>query len=422
MRFIDRVAAVIAHTFYRVDHVGAPPAEGPVLLMPNHPNALLDPAMVMATAGRPIRFLAKSTLFQTPLRPVLVAAGAIPVYRRQDEGVDTSKNVETFAAVDRALAAGDAVCIFPEGISHSSGKLEPLRTGAARMALSAAGKGVPLQLVPVGLNPDRKTDFRSRITVVYGRPFAVDPGLSVADLTAEITRHMRRLIVEADPDADAALIRRVERLYLSERGAGRDTEAKIERRRAIAAGIHRLRDADPAWYESALLQLRRYDERMRRFGLRDRVLDWNTSRRDAIRFLAREIPRAVLLVPIALAAIVIFAVPYALTALVGKTQRYTDQTASAKVIAGVIFYTVWTLALAWVSRSTWGNGAGLVTALVLPALLLGGIAAIEREFSAWRTARAWWALRGTHPNTRQRLRRHRAELADVLDQVNATLK
>jgi hypothetical protein len=30
-------------------------------------------------------------------------------------------------------------------------------------------------------------------------------------------------------------------------------------------------------------------------------------------------------------------------------------------------------------------------------------------------------LRGTHPNTRKRLRRHRAELADVLDQVNAAL-
>ena len=47
--------------------------------------------------------------------------------------------------------------------------------------------------------------------------------------------------------------------------------------------------------------------------------------------------------------------------------------------------------------------------------------AIERELSAWRTARSWLALRGTHPNTRQRLRRHRAELADVLDQVNAAL-
>jgi glycerol-3-phosphate O-acyltransferase / dihydroxyacetone phosphate acyltransferase len=421
MRVIDGIAAAIAHLFYRVDHVGSPPADGPLLLLPNHPNALLDPALVMATAGRPIRFLAKSTLFQTPLRPILNAAGAIPVFRRQDQGVDTSKNAETFAAVDAALHAGQAVCLFPEGISHSTGRLEPLRTGAARMALSAVAAGVPVQIVPVGINPDRKTDFRSRMTVIYGRPFGVAASTSVTDLTTEIATHMRRLIVEADPEADAALVRRVERLYRSERETERDTQATIDRRRAIAEGIHRLRETDPGWYESAVLRLRRYDERMRMFGLRDRTLDWDTSRDDAIRFLAREIPTAIVLVPLALVAITVFAIPYLLTAAVGKTQRYTDQTATAKVVAGVIFYVLWTVALAWLARSILGTGGGVLAALVLPLLGLGGLLAIERELSAWRTARAWLALRGTHPNTRQRLRRHRAELADVVDKVNAAL-
>ena len=51
---------------------------GPLLLLPNHPNALLDPALVIATAGRPVRFLAKSTLFRGPLGPLIRASGAIP--------------------------------------------------------------------------------------------------------------------------------------------------------------------------------------------------------------------------------------------------------------------------------------------------------------------------------------------------------
>jgi 1-acyl-sn-glycerol-3-phosphate acyltransferase len=421
MRFIDGIAAAIAHLFYRVDHVGSPPAEGPLLLLPNHPNALLDPALVMATAGRPIRFLAKSTLFQTPLRPILRAAGAIPVFRRQDQGVDTSRNAETFAAVDAALHAGQAVCLFPEGISHSTGRLEPLRTGAARMALSAIAAGVPVQLVPVGINPDRKTDFRSRMTVVYGRPFTVAVDASVTNLTDEIARHMRRLIVEADPDADAALVRRVERLYVTAREAERDTRSTLERRRAIAAGIQRLREKDPEWYESALLQLHRYDERLRRFGLRDHALDWKTSRGDAVRFLTRELPLAIVLVPTALLAVVVFAVPYSLTAIVGRLQKHSDVTASAKVISGTIFYFLWIAGWAAIAGSMRGMLAGISAAILLPALGLAGIFAIERELSALRTARSWLALRGTHPNTRQRLRRHRAELADVLDKVNAAL-
>ncbi len=142
----------------------------PLLLLPNHPNSLLDPAVIWATSGRDVRFLAKSTLFDGPLRPLLAGAGAIPVYRKLDQGVDVSKNAETFAAVDAALAAGDAICIFPEGVSHSTGRLVPLRTGAARMALSAARAGTRVALVPVGLNFERKTAFRSRVTVVYGQP------------------------------------------------------------------------------------------------------------------------------------------------------------------------------------------------------------------------------------------------------------
>lgn len=419
--FVERLARLIAHVFYRVDAVGAAPSDGALLLLPNHPNALLDPALVIATAGRPVRFIAKSTLFRGPLAPVLRASGAIPVFRKQDEGVDVTRNTETFAAVDAALAQGDAICIFPEGISHSTGRLEPLRTGAARMALSAAARGVAVRLVPVGLNPDEKTSFRSRMTVVYGRPFEVRAGTPIPSVTAEITKRMRHLIVEANPEADAELVMRIDRLYTSERDTEDDAGAAVERRRTIASGLHRLRQEKPEWYESALVQLRRYDERLQRFGLRDRALDWDLSARDAARFIAREAPLAVILIPIAIAAIVAFAVPYGLTAGVAKLQRETDVTATAKVISGTIFYAAWTALLAVLIGIRLGIGAGVVAFAVLPALAAAGLYAIERESAALRTVRSWLALRGAHPGTRQRLRRHRAELADVLDEVNGWL-
>jgi 1-acyl-sn-glycerol-3-phosphate acyltransferase len=422
MRTVDRVARAIAHLFYRVDAVGHIPSAGPLLLLPNHPNALLDPAIVMATAGRPVRFLAKSTLFRTPLRPLLNSADAIPVYRKQDEGSNTSKNRETFEAVDVALARGEVVCLFPEGISHSTGKLEPLRTGAARMALSAAARGVPVLLVPVGINPEQKTDFRSRMTVVYGRPFPVAPESTVPSLTAEIADRMRHLIVEADPDADAALVQRIERLYSSERRVDTDAGGTVERRRAIAAGMHRLRDSNPEWYETALLQLRRYDDRLRRFGLRDRALDVEPTASDAWRFVVRELPRALVLVPVAALAIAVFAVPYLLTAGVARLSRETDVTATTKVVAGTVLYLLWVVLLAWMAARSFGTPAGVAAAMLSPILAVAGMLAIERESAAWRTARAWLSLRGTHPDTRKRLRRHRAELADVLDSLYEALQ
>ena len=418
---IKRVARMAAHAFYRIDTVGAIPAEGPLLLLSNHPNALLDPAIVIATVDRPVRFIAKSTLFKSPLAPVLHMSGAIPVFRKQDEGVDIKRNAETFAAVDAALRGGDAICIFPEGVSHSTGRLEPLRTGAARMALSAAAQGIDVQLVPVGINPDDKADFRSRLTIVYGRPFRVAATARPSEVTAEIADRMRRLIVEADPEADAELVIRIDRLYAAERETPTDAAAALGRRQAIASGLERLREEDPARYESALLQLRRYDQRLERFGLRDRALDWNPSTHNAVEFAAREVPLAVVLVPVAVTAAIVFAVPYYLTSVIGRLQRDTDVTATAKVVAGSVLYPLWILAAAIVVGMRFGAAWGLLATVALPALAVAGLFAVERESAVLRTVRSWFALRGTSPRTRERLRRHRAELADVLDEVHTWL-
>jgi glycerol-3-phosphate O-acyltransferase / dihydroxyacetone phosphate acyltransferase len=461
------------HLFYRVDRVGSPPPEGAVLLLPNHANALLDPAIIWATAGRDVRFLAKSTLFDGPLRPLLAGAGAIPVYRKLDQGVDVSKNSETFVAVKAALAAGDAICIFPEGISHSSGRLVPLRTGAARMALSAAEAGIEVALVAVGLNFERKTAFRSRVTVLYGPPFscagltpqrdddssaqsnteneahsaeantigertARHPGASdrqrpdspdsapasslVRALTERIAGHMRRLLIEADPKADAALVDRVDRLYAGARGYGRDPLERIGRRRVIAAGMSRLREADPDRYEEILLRLRRYDQRLARFGFRDRHLDIEVTRAQAIRFAARESVAAIALVPLAAAAILMFAVPYHLTGRAARlATRDADVAATAKVFTGLPIHAVWLALLASVAWSVAGMRAALLVLAVLPIVAVAGLFAMERESAVLDGVRAWWQLRRTGAETQRRLRRRRSELADVLDEVNEWL-
>ena len=425
------IARAVCWVFYRVDQVGAAPADGAVLFLPNHPNSLLDPALVWATADRDVRFLAKSTLFETPLRPVLDAAGAIPVYRKLDQGVDTSKNAETFAAVSAALAAGDAVCIFPEGISHSTGKLEPLRTGAARMALAAEREGTPVALVPVGLNFDRKATFRSRVTVVFGAPFSARDLLppdeaalpsAVRSLTERIADRMRQLLVEAEPDTDGALVDRIDRLYSAVRGRPRDAEERVLRRRRIASGLDRLRAADRDRYEAVLQRLRRYDSRLRRFGLRDRHLDWQISRQDATIFALRELAYGLVLLPICAAGFAIFFVPYHVTALIARrVTALRDIYATAQVFAGIVVYGLWLTVIGVVLWHFIGTRAAWISMLALPALAVIALLAIERESAVIDAVRAWWSLRSARLETREHLRRDRAELAGVLEEARRWL-
>ncbi|HEX5831025.1 MAG TPA: 1-acyl-sn-glycerol-3-phosphate acyltransferase, partial [Gemmatimonadaceae bacterium] len=134
---LSRVARLVTGTYYSLTIDGAPvPRGGPVLLVGNHPNSLLDPALLAAAAGRPVRFLAKAPLFAMPqLGWLMRAAGCIPVYRRLDDPAQMARNVDSLAAAEVALAEGSAIGLFPEGISHHEPALAPLKTGAARIAL-----------------------------------------------------------------------------------------------------------------------------------------------------------------------------------------------------------------------------------------------------------------------------------------------
>src|SRR5919199_1609839 len=115
-------------------------------------HALISVALrlVFAALPRRISFLAKSTLFPLPVIGWLLrTVEALPLYRRADAGEDVSRNLRTFEACRRLLLRGRRVALFPEGLSHNEPKLQPVKTGAARIALSSSVPG--LKIVPVGL-------------------------------------------------------------------------------------------------------------------------------------------------------------------------------------------------------------------------------------------------------------------------------
>jgi glycerol-3-phosphate O-acyltransferase / dihydroxyacetone phosphate acyltransferase len=418
-RWVRALTRAITWTFYRVDTRGAPPASGAVLLVANHPNAMLDPAVVWATAGRDVRFLAKEPLFRIPvLAQLLRAGGAIPVYRAID-AADTSKNAAMFEAASAALAAGDAVCIFPEGTSHSTGRLEPLRTGAARIALGAAERGVDAAIVPVGLNFDRKTAFRSRASVVYGAALRADSRESVRDLTARIAGALRQLMIEADPLVDAAIVARIDQLFAITRPEMREMY-RVERRRRIAAGIERLRAQEPEWYSEIAERVRTYDARLSRFGFSDADLSGAVSTATAFRFAVREGLVAVALAPVLAAGFIIFWLPYRLTDWMAE-RGTLDEQATIKVVGGFVVYVLWIALLGWIAWRTLGADGALIAMAALPAVAFAALFAVERETAVWRAVRGWLAVRRTSPRARGRLGRARDEIVEVLDQVREWL-
>src|SRR6185436_15501005 len=177
-RLIRALSRLLLRLFYRrVEVVGAEriPPRGPLLVLANHQNALVDGMLLLAVIPRRLRPLAKAPLFSNPLiGPLLRMTRAIPVVRRQDTGTATVENTRMFEAAGRTLAEGGAILIFPEGKSQPEPVLQPLRSGAARLLLgaeAAQGRELDSAVVPVGLLFNEPGTFRSGWAhVLVGEP------------------------------------------------------------------------------------------------------------------------------------------------------------------------------------------------------------------------------------------------------------
>jgi glycerol-3-phosphate O-acyltransferase / dihydroxyacetone phosphate acyltransferase len=223
-----------------VEHV---PRHTPVIFVLNHPNALVDPVFLLCLAPRRVSFLAKAPLFRMPVIGYLVKAmDSLPVYRRQDEGEDVSKNDETFIEARKLLARGGTIGICPEGVSHDEPGLKPIKTGAARISLAAVSTGEvsEVKIVPAGLYYTSKTSFRSDALLYFGTPIDVEPvelepngtppREAVRILSDKIEKALRAVILDAKHEEELQTTARAERIFSSASYDGENDSLKDELR------------------------------------------------------------------------------------------------------------------------------------------------------------------------------------------------
>ena len=120
------------------------PAHGPVLLASNHLSAV-DTILIPSFSPRKVQFLAKASLFATPIGGWFFRhIGAIPVHREAGSAAQAALEAGT-----RVLAAGQVFAVFPEGSRSRDGRLYRGRSGAAFMALETGATVVPVGLIGI---------------------------------------------------------------------------------------------------------------------------------------------------------------------------------------------------------------------------------------------------------------------------------
>jgi 1-acyl-sn-glycerol-3-phosphate acyltransferase len=177
-RLIRLLALPLLHLLFRFDVAGPEniPRQGNYIVIANHLNWLDEFTLLMLFPVEPhLHFLAEPTILVTRKVQwwiVRHVGGYVPVVKsRHGDRV-------LFHHVDRCLAIGGAVAIFPEGrYGTDEGVLCPFHKGFAHFAIKA---GVPV--IPVALSGCKDLWLGKKIKVVIGKALS-STGTDPATLT-----------------------------------------------------------------------------------------------------------------------------------------------------------------------------------------------------------------------------------------------
>jgi glycerol-3-phosphate O-acyltransferase/dihydroxyacetone phosphate acyltransferase len=359
-RIICAILKVSLRVYFRrievvgLDHV---PRNTPVIFVLNHPNALVDPVFLLCLAPRRVSFVAKATLFSMPIVGYLVRAlDSLPAYRRQDEGQDVARNLETFAAARRLLARGGTIGICPEGVSHDEPRLKRLKTGAVRIAFGAVASGevTDLQIVPVGLYYTEKTTFRSsallyfgkglRVTPVALEPDGTPPREAVRELSDLVEKALRDVVLHAEQEEALSLIERAEQIFSAEEVGEPDEEQRLTRslelRQRFIQGYAFYRSREPGRIDAIETRIARFEYELKQAGIDPSDLSLPPTAVHTLVRLLGKIVICALFAPFALFGTVVHYPAYRLGGYLSRrlAKHEQDVLSTFKIVSAMLFF------------------------------------------------------------------------------------
>lgn len=421
------------------------PQTGPVLFASNHPNSLTDSWIVGATAERKVNFVATVQLFRfKPVKWFLLRCGVIPINRTKDDPKAMRSVADTFEACYRVLERGEAVGIFPEGVTYDDSRLREVKSGAARMALELEhrhGGKLGLKVVPVGLTYSAKELYRSDVLANFGEPiraaefidgYAERKKECINRMTAEIERRIQSLILHIPELDQTRVVDCVKRLYLDRLMLGNRIQhdaisAQAEElllTQRITAAVDRVFKSEPAraakfaarlaFYERWLAKLRLSEDSLRLFPNRERLvaqsLFWTAV--------------AVLGAPIAIYGWAHRLLPHLIIKWAlhrfPSPEKRKAQASTTRILGGIVLYAGFFSAYAAIFHACFGWPASFWYALSLPPSTLLAFYHL-REFRRLKAGVRSFIVLVRAPFAAKRLLKLRAELIHEIEAVHALL-
>jgi hypothetical protein len=274
-----------------------------------------------------------------------------------------------------------------------------------------AKRGVPPTFQAAALEFDARSDFRSRVLVLWGpvRNFADIPGdveERVRVATALMREDLADLLVEGETHEERLRVARVAEL-LSNDSADRTLERWSGIGRQVELANRTLRSVDPALIATVAEHVDRYYAELERLGLVDeQVIGPRPTPQDPEPRWKR-----LALAPLAASGFALYALPYFIPRWVARGKD-EDAVSTIKLGAALVVYPVWMGVLV----------GGSLALLPPPLSLIAAAVAIASPFAALRWLDAWY-MRGriATPDDIARLARLRIAARTAIDEARSRL-
>jgi len=338
------------------------PKNQPVIIAPNHQNALMDAMLFVSVTKSQIVFLARADIFKGKLLiRLLTYLNIMPIYRLRDGIENVKRNDEVFAKTARVLRNKfNPLCIFPEGNHGDRRRLRNLVKGIFRIALGAQeeyGEKLGVKIVPVGIDYGHYQNFRTTLLVNVGQPIEIseysrlcreNPVQALNQLKERFAAEVSKLMINIRSEEYYETYMGLRIIYNAEMRkrmsiSGNSPEARFRADKAMIGMLDRELESSPEFINRLDNLVSDYSHRVKKAHLRDWVLSRD---RYSVPVLCMDTLIRIILLPVFILGYISNYVPYRFTETRTRNIKDPQFHSSIKYVTGMVVFPTWYLVMA----------------------------------------------------------------------------
>ncbi len=253
------------------------PWDKPIVLTPNHQNALMDPLLFVCWKNFQPVWLARGDIFNKFTSPILRFFKIMPIYRSRDGMKALSKNNDIFEDTSRILQRGKCLAVFPEAGHSPRRRHKSIKKGVPRIifkTLEDTNFDLDIYIQPVGVYYEHYWNYKHNVIINFGKPIPAKKYIETykaslyqanKDMQEDIEKALKSLSMHIPSEENYDFYEHIR--FLGRKIIGKDTNLKYQEPytalfldKETIHRLHKFEDSDKGYRQKEFEELKQLNE------------------------------------------------------------------------------------------------------------------------------------------------------------------